>query len=70
MEGLYERLLLGVPEAAELLGGISPTTVRRLIAAGDLPVIRLGTRVLIERKSLERWIEQTKHYAGNPCRGE
>jgi excisionase family DNA binding protein len=53
-------LLVDIPGAAEELGGISATTVRRLIAAGELPIIRLGRRVLIEEAALVDWVQRTK----------
>ena len=55
-------LLLDIPMAAETLGGVSSTTVRRLIAAGELPIVRLGRRVLIEEKSIVEWIERVKRH--------
>jgi excisionase family DNA binding protein len=55
-------LLLDIPMAAETLGGISATTVRRLIAAGELPIVRLGRRVLIEEKALADWVERSKKH--------
>jgi excisionase family DNA binding protein len=55
-------LLLDVPMAAELLGGISPTTVRRMIASGELPIVRLGRRVMIEEKALVEWVERVKRH--------
>jgi excisionase family DNA binding protein len=55
-------LLLDVPMAAERLGGISPTTVRRMIASGELPVVRLGRQVMIEEKALVEWVERVKRH--------
>ena len=48
------RLLLKVGEAAEILG-ISPASIRRLIARGELSVNRTLRRVLIPRVELERF---------------
>lgn len=51
---------LAVPsaEAGRLLG-VSETTVRRLIRAGELPTIpHVGDRVLVPVASLEAWVEQ------------
>jgi excisionase family DNA binding protein len=53
-------LLVDIPMAAETLGGISTTTVRRLIAAGELPVVRVGRRIMIEEKAIVQWIEHLK----------
>jgi excisionase family DNA binding protein len=59
-EGLKMPLLVNIPMAAETLGGISATTVRRLIAAGELPVVRVGRRIMIEEKAIVAWIERVK----------
>ena len=56
-------LLVDIPMAAETLGGISTTTVRRLIAAGQLPVVRVGRRIMIEEKAIVEWIEHLKVHA-------
>ena len=48
-----ERLVLSVPEAARLLG-ISRRLAYELAARDELPVLRLGGRVLILRRPLER----------------
>lgn len=44
---------LSVPEAAEAIG-ISETHARSLITSGELPSVRLGTRVVVPRLALER----------------
>lgn len=46
------RLTLSVGEAAHVVG-ISERQVYRLIAAGDLPTVRFGRRVLIRVCDLE-----------------
>jgi excisionase family DNA binding protein len=54
-------MLLDLPSAAADLGGIGISTLRRMIARGDLPIVRLGRRVLIRREALEELIaEQAK----------
>jgi excisionase family DNA binding protein len=58
-------LLVDIPGAAAQLGGISSTTVRRLISAGELPTIRLGRRVLIEEAALVDWVRRTKARRGH-----
>ena len=51
------RRLVSLLEAAEILA-ISPKTVRRYIAAGDLDAVRLGRRTIrIRLESLDRLIE-------------
>ena len=49
-----ERLLT-LPDAAEILG-LSLKTLRRRVAAGDLPVIRDGRLVRVHPNDLERYI--------------
>jgi excisionase family DNA binding protein len=44
--------LLTAPQVAELLN-ISPRTVRRLIARGELAVVRIGRSVRIRAAALE-----------------
>jgi excisionase family DNA binding protein len=46
------RLLLSVKESAAALG-LSCRTVQNLISSKELPVRRIGRRVLIHRKDLE-----------------
>ena len=50
------RLTLTVTEAAELLG-ISRALAYELAARGELPVLRLGRRIVIPRKALEALVE-------------
>jgi excisionase family DNA binding protein len=50
-----DQLLLTVPEAAKVLR-VSRAFTYELIARGDLPVVRLGRRVLIPREELERHV--------------
>ena len=52
MERTSETLAISKVEAARLLG-VSLRTVDRLIAVKQLPVRRLGRRVLIPRNSLQ-----------------
>jgi excisionase family DNA binding protein len=51
-----ERLVLSVAEAAGLLG-ISRRLAYELAARDELPVLRLGGRVLILRRPLERLLD-------------
>jgi excisionase family DNA binding protein len=46
-------LLLSVTRAAELLG-VSRSTLYQLVAAGRVPVVRLGRAVRVPRRDLER----------------
>ena len=50
-----EPLLLKATEAGKLLG-LGRSKVFAMVAAGELPVIRIGRSVRIPRQALERWI--------------
>lgn len=53
-----DRLLLRIPEAAEVLG-ISRSTMYKLIAAGDVPTVRIGERaVRVSRAALEAFVDR------------
>jgi excisionase family DNA binding protein len=50
------RLTLTVPQAAEVLG-ISRALAYELVARGELPALRLGRRVVVPRRALERFVD-------------
>ena len=52
-----ERLLYRISEAADILG-ISRSTLYRLIASGELLVIRVGSAPRIPAKVLQRFVDQ------------
>lgn len=47
-----EELLVGYPDAAEALG-VSRTTVKRLVTAGELEKLTIGRRALIPVAAIE-----------------
>ena len=47
LDDLDGQNFTGVPEAAAILGGCDPRTVRAEIRAGRIPAIRVGTRWMI-----------------------
>jgi len=51
------RLCITVPEAAAMLG-VSRNFGYELVRQGQLPVIRLGKRLLIPRAALEKMLER------------
>jgi len=53
-----ERLTLTVPEVASRLG-LSRNGAYEAVAAGQIPAIRIGRRVLVPRTALERLLEMT-----------
>ena len=53
-----ERLVLTVAEAGELLG-ISRAFAYELVARGELPVIRLGRRIVVPKAALLAMVDLT-----------
>lgn len=53
---LQEKIMLTVPEAAQILR-IDKVTVYELAKSNGFPALRIGRRVLIPRDALLRWIE-------------
>ena len=51
-----QALTLTIPQAAQLLG-ISVSKAYEAARAGELPTLRVGTRVLISRRRLEELID-------------
>ena len=51
-----EKLVLDVKQAANALS-MSPWTIRRYITLGKLKAVRIGRRVLIEPRELQRLVE-------------
>ncbi|PWC55382.1 hypothetical protein TSH7_28500 [Azospirillum sp. TSH7] len=49
--------LLTIPEVAERLQ-VSIKTIRRWIASGDLPTVRLGSQIRIQPKDLDIFLRQ------------
>ena len=52
-----EKLTVTVPECAKALG-ISRGTAYSLVAAGRLPALRLGKRLVVPVKALERLLAE------------
>lgn len=59
-----EPLLLRAGEVARLLG-LGRSTVFALLAAGELPIVRIGRSVRVPRVALERWIDERTDQATN-----
>jgi excisionase family DNA binding protein len=51
--------LLDVRSAAEYLS-VTEHSIRHQIAKGQLPVVRRGSRVFVDRRDLDRQIDQSK----------
>jgi excisionase family DNA binding protein len=58
--GRVQPALLNVKEAAIYLGR-SEQAIQHLIFQKDLPVVRAGRRVHLDRKDLDAWIEKNKY---------
>jgi excisionase family DNA binding protein len=56
-EGTPERLLLRIPEVAEVLG-IGRTKIYEMIATGELPTVRFGRAVRVSVNTLQKWIAE------------
>jgi len=54
---IEKRLCITVPEAAQMLG-ISRNFAYELVKRGELPVRKLGKRLLIPRVALEKMLEE------------
>ncbi len=52
---MTDRLLIGVKEAAQLLG-IGRDSAYQLIREGRLPALRIGRRILVPSAALEGWV--------------
>ena len=53
------RALLNIDAAADQLG-ISAKTVRRYITNGELPMVRIGARVLVDPDDLDKFIDDRR----------
>lgn len=54
-----QRPLLTIPETAARLN-LSEHTVRRRIASGELPAVRLGALIRIDPDDLEQWLAERR----------
>ena len=59
---MASRPLLSIPKAAAMIG-VSLDTLRREIAAGDVPTVRVGQRDLLDPDDLEAWRASRRHTA-------
>ena len=62
-----EKLLLRIPEAAEL-AGVGRTTAYALVASGEWPSVTIGRAVRVPLAGLRAWVEaRTKASADVGC---
>ncbi|MGN6199113.1 helix-turn-helix domain-containing protein [Humibacter sp.] len=50
------RLLHPIPEVAQVLGGMSRSTIYELFDSGALKRVKVGTRVYVTHEELERFV--------------
>ena len=63
---VQHRPLMRPQELAARLG-VSVMTVRRLVAAGNLPAVKVGGQLRFDADELEVWLEQSRV---NPAAGK
>jgi len=54
-----ERLLLTIPEAAQMLG-VGRTSVYALIRAQELPVVKIGAAARVPARAVREWAERAE----------
>lgn len=64
---MSERLALSVEEAGALLG-ISRDLAYDLVARGELPLVRLGRRLVVPRRALEEALGRPAEAGRTPAR--
>lgn len=62
-----EKLTMSVQEAAEALG-VSVNKMYDLARSAGFPTIRLGCRLVISKKGLERWLDEQTEKAMSSAR--
>ncbi|MHB8253878.1 MAG: helix-turn-helix domain-containing protein [Acidiferrobacter sp.] len=70
MEGGEGRLLWSLEVTARQLGGVSTRTVRRLLASGELPAVRVGRLLRVPAASVRSWVDQKLVRGDNVIRAE
>jgi len=51
-----DKFTISINDAAEI-SGISKSTLYKKSALGELPVLKIGSRVLIKKTDFEEWID-------------
>lgn len=60
---LTSRRFLSIDEASDLFG-CSRDSIRRLIARGDLPAVRVGRLLRLEHRDVEQFISRNREQVG------
>jgi len=66
---VMEKLLLRPEEAAELIS-VGRSKMYALLAAGDLPSIRVGHSVRVPVRALQAWVDDQTHLVTDGAPGE
>ena len=53
-----ERLIYPIPEARQLLGGISHSYFYELVKSGDLEVVKMGKRTFITGEAIRKLVDR------------
>ena len=67
MENPDEKLLWTMDQVADQFG-VCTKTVSRLIANGELPIVRIGRNIRIELQAVHHFVEQHRRY-NEDCAG-
>ena len=57
----HMRHLMSVTEARQQLGGISPITFYALVNAGELSLVKIGSRSFVQAEDLDDFIRRKRH---------
>jgi hypothetical protein len=57
-------LLVDYPAARELLGGVSASTLARIVRRGEIPIVKVGDRAFVDRVDLAEFIQRSKTRRG------
>jgi len=63
---MEDKLTLSVEETAKLLG-IGRNLCYERVKTGEIPVIRIGRRLLVPRRALEKLLEEPKSLNSTPA---
>lgn len=55
-----ETRLVSKPDAQRLLGGLSRSTIERMIKASQLPTVKIGRRVFVPADAVEAFIRDAQ----------
>jgi excisionase family DNA binding protein len=65
MTATAQRRLVSIPEACELLGGVSRTTLYGLVKRGELTQARIGRRGFVTVESIDGYVARSIQQPGD-----